>query len=205
MSPVTVAEKGRRSPRPGNWLHDKESFFKYMTREAALATIDKGCLRWSSPQSFNDPFDMQFNLGSDFDDTKLRPLVLESLWKAHYLPDGFVVGNELGQFIDAHRSDFPKLSREDFDREYGEAFEEYRQKWPSLISELNSTLRDGIKGVKVLCLSDRRDSIVMWSHYAESHEGVVLEFACVPERDSVWGVATPVKYGDIPPMFERNS
>lgn len=42
----------------------------------------------------------------------------------------------------------------------------------------------------------------MWSHYAQMHEGVVFELACVPERDSVWGAAMPVKYGDMPPIYD---
>jgi hypothetical protein len=46
----------------------------------------------------------------------------------------------------------------------------------------------------------------MWSHYAQLHEGVVLELACIPELDSVWGSATPVSYSHImPPAFEDES
>ena len=59
-----------------------------------------------------------------------------------------------------------------------------------------------MKDTKVLCLVERQDNILMWSHYAQMHQGVVFELACVPERDSVWGAAMPVKYGDMPPIFD---
>jgi hypothetical protein len=44
----------------------------------------------------------------------------------------------------------------------------------------------------------------MWSHYSNFHSGAVLELACVPERDSVWGAAMPVKYGDMKPAFDAD-
>lgn len=34
------------------------------------------------------------------------------------------------------------------------------------------------------------------------HQGVVIELACVPERDSAWGAAMRVSYGEMPPIFD---
>lgn len=63
------------------------------------------------------------------------------------------------------------------------------------------TWRKHFSVYKVLCLSERNDSILMWSHYAENHTGVVLRLACLEETDSSWTVAMPINYTDRMPRF----
>jgi hypothetical protein len=192
--------------RPRHWGHDRGSFFKYTTRNAALAILDSCALRWSSPSIFNDPFDMQFDLYVDIDQERVRRLTIDSLWNAFYSPEGMPAGNPLGQFIRKYRPMFPKLSREEFDREFGEQIREMCGRLPAHVAELNSQFQEALKASKVLCLSERHDSVLMWSHYAQLHEGVVLELACIPELDSAWGSAMRVLYSHImPPAFQDES
>jgi hypothetical protein len=190
-----------RGDRPALWLHDRDSFYKYTTRDAALAILNNRSLRWSSPKNFNDPFDMQFDLqGRDAYD-EVRQRALDALWDAHYSLDEIPVGNQLGQVINAFRSKFPELSRREFNREFGEALDKSLQASAAGISETNSKLKELIEDTKILCLSESHTSVLMWSHYAELHRGVVLEIACIPELDSVWGVASPVSYSDEMPLL----
>ena len=49
-------------------------FFKYMSRDAALATLQNGTLRWSTPPTLNDPFDMQFAFQLRIDKEVARPV-----------------------------------------------------------------------------------------------------------------------------------
>ncbi len=173
-----------------------------MAPDAALKVLNSSSLRWSSPDSFNDPFDMRFDLHVDIDHARVRNLTLKSLWDAHYSSEGVTVGNALGQLIRSWRAAFPKLSRDEFDKEFGEAIDESLRKLPLLVDDSNPTFQNTMRDVKVLCLSERNDSILMWSHYAQMHQGVVFELACVPERDSDWGAAMPVNYGDMPSIFD---
>jgi DUF2971 family protein len=191
-----------RMDRPKNWLHDRESFFKYMAPDAALKVLNSSSLRWSSPDSFNDPFDMGFDLHVDIDHARVRKLTLKSLWDAHYSSEEVPAGNDFGRLIRASKGTFPKLPREEFDLQFAEGIDESLRKLPSLIDEFNPVFQKAMKEAKVLCLSERNDSILMWSHYGQMHQGVVFELACVPERDSVWGAAMPVKYGDMPPIYD---
>jgi DUF2971 family protein len=192
--------------RPSNWLHDQESFFKYTTRSTAHAILDSGTLRWSSPNTFNDPFDMQFDLYVDIDEERITRRTIDSLWTAFYSPEGIEAGNPFGDWIKRYRSGFPKLSRDAFGTEFGELIRGLCRRLPAHVSELNSRFQEGMKHAKVLCLSERRDSVLMWSHYTHLHEGVVFEFACVPELDSAWGSAMRVTYSDVmPPAFDDES
>lgn len=191
-----------RVNRPKNWLHDKGSFFKYMAPDGAVKVLNNRSLRWSSPASFNDPFDLRFDLQADINHAKVRELTLKALWDAHYSLEGIPVGNDFGQLIRACRTAFPKLTREQFDREFGEAVDESLRKLRTLVDESNLTFQTAMRDTKVLCLTERPDSILMWSHYAQMHQGVVFELACVPERDSAWGAALPVRYGDMPKIYD---
>jgi hypothetical protein len=55
---------------------------------------------------------------------------------------------------------------------------------------------------RVYCLSARFDSTLMWSHYANNHRGVCLEFRCDNE---VFGPAMKVNYADDYPVFDFTS
>lgn len=39
----------------------------------------------------------------------------------------------------------------------------------------------------------------MWSHYADSHKGVVIRFRVIPELQTAFCAASPVKYSEMPP------
>ena len=190
---------------PSHWRHQRRTFFKYVTYETAWAILRSHTLRWSNPRTFNDPFDMQFSLHSSFDRSALIPKVLGRLREQHYSSLEVIQGNELGRLIAAYRSAFPKMPREEFDLEFRatliESFERLADRMPSLDAEFQELLLDA----KVLCLSEQPDSLLMWSHYAQLHRGIVLELACVPELDSVWGAAMKVKYySEIPPFCDED-
>src|SRR5262245_13045540 len=60
--------------RPG-----ERSFFKYATADTVLAILRSGVVRYSSPLTFNDPFDVQSGLHFDFDLSTLHGRLLDRL------------------------------------------------------------------------------------------------------------------------------
>ena len=178
--------------------------FKYTTSKTALAILTTGTMRWSAPYVFNDPFDLQFDMPLIIKDAaRMRRAILDYLWKAHYSPDGLPAGNILGELIRQVRPIFPKMSRKEFDKQFGEAVDIANARLPSLIEQFYPQFNALMKDVKILCLSDRNESILMWSHYSDCHQGAVLEFSCVPEVDTPWGAAIPVKYAEMPLVYDE--
>jgi hypothetical protein len=57
----------------------ERSFFKYAAPDTVLAILNSQMVRYSSPGSFNDPFDVQSGLHFDFDLTTLHGKVLDRL------------------------------------------------------------------------------------------------------------------------------
>ena len=192
--------------RPALWSHDKDHFFKYVTRTTARAILANTTLRWSSPVQFNDPFDIQFDLHIDIGRESLKAKALDALWGAHYSDKPITAGNVLGGVIALFKGRFPSLPREEFDKEFGESFDEGFDNVQRTLPETHAQLREIMRTSKILCLSEVNNNILMWSHYAEQHQGVVLQLRCVAELDSAWGVAKPVQYSKrMPRLFDEET
>jgi hypothetical protein len=187
--------------RRPNWSHDRMHFYKYVSRSTARTILEHNSLRWSTSHYFNDPFDIQFDLHVIVDRAAVKASVLEKLWDAHYGNNPKNPVNALGMLIAAFRGRFPKLSKEEFNREFGEAIEESLQKGEKNIPRHQEEIRRFMADTKVLCLSEISDNLLMWSHYAEKHAGLVLRLRCMSELDSAWGAAKPVQYLDQMPRL----
>ena len=58
-----------------------------------------------------------------------------------------------------------------------------------------------MRKTKVLCLIDRIDSVQQWSHYADEHYGVALQFQSAANGQSPWAEARKVDYVDSMPLL----
>lgn len=174
--------------------NSQEFFYKYMTRATARVVLEQRTLRWSTPGTLNDPYDVQFNVHLGIDRAAVKAAALQTLWDAHYGDNPPVMPNALGQVIGLVRGLFPRLSREEFDREYGEAIDEGLAGLERRIPETQTLVREFLATCKILCLTELPDNVLMWTHYAERHQGIVLRFKSVDGLDSPWKVARPVEY-----------
>lgn len=162
-------------------------------------------LRWSSPTLFNDPFDMQFDLHIKFDLESLKKKVLEGLWRLHYEDAEPDPNNILGLLVAAFRGPFPKLTREQFEAEFGPTVDASAAKILELLPSEQDRARRVLADIKLLCLAETPDNILMWSHYSDQHRGAVIEVCCRPEFDSAWGAAMPVRYCvDMPLLMDED-
>lgn len=65
--------------------------------------------------------------------------------------------------------------------------------------EINYELKNHLKGQRILCVSETKDNVVMWSHYADNHTGVVLRLQCIDEIDNTLLAAKRIDYKrDLP-------
>ena len=61
----------------------------------------------------------------------------------------------------------------------------------SALQELKEHWLNTLDKKRVICVSEEPDIIPMWNHYADGYKGLVLEFECLDELDSVWLLANP--------------
>lgn len=177
-------------------------FYKYVTAGTAKIVISTKTLRWSSPPTLNDPFDMQFAFQLRLDRATARAMALEKSWQHHY---GALLDrplNKLGRVIRRLRGEFPQLSREEFDQEFGETIDASMDNTERKIVNFNATVQAIFARDKILCLSDEPDNILMWSYYAQNHAGAVLRFTD-ETPDNPLTQAQRVRYVDkMPSLFD---
>jgi hypothetical protein len=179
------------------------TYFKYMTAEVAKITLINHTLRWSSPLLFNDPFDVQrdFDLGFNIEELK-EPLVNEmlNLISAEEIPDisskpriEYLVNrlrkDDCTDIRNVIITELPQLIDMGIQRSKN-SYNDIKEQWSKFIPEF-----------RILCLSEVCDNSLMWSHYSDSHKGVVFELQCINDLDSPWLIAQPVTYQDSPPIL----
>ena len=78
-------------------------------------------------------------------------------------------------------------------------FNVLQQNNQSLIDKIQNDFR----GYGVFCTSKNKNSLLMWSHYADHHRGVVFEFIPDELRASALLISRPVKYMRERPLIYR--
>lgn len=123
-------------------------------------------VRFTQPGDFNDPFEFRPRIQSAASDDEMRAYVEE-----HF---DTLVDQELGA-----------LARLVAGTNVREALLKQKARIPELFRLLQPQLLRGVApaidallnlNVGVLCLSEVRDSILMWGHYTDSHRGLVVGF-----------------------------
>jgi hypothetical protein len=175
-----------------------------MSRATGRIVMENQTLRWSTPRTLNDPYDLQFDLRTDIDREAVKSAALPKLWNAFYGDQPVPVGNRLGAVIREIREVFPKLTREEFDRQYGEAMDESLSGLERGLPEIQQEIRSIMADSKLLCLTEAPDNKLMWAHYAEHNQGAVLGFRSVQGLDSPYESARPVEYLDEMPLLIDN-
>ena len=185
--------------------HDKEFFYKFTSIGTARKILENGSFRYSSPLSFNDPFDMQSELYFNFQTSDLPRLVANEV-------DALVCGRRL-ESIDSS-SDWgksiimlqeqhqkKKYRREHLDYLVEPLIHDISSEIEITRSKYNEHMRKSLETMRVFCVADHNESILMWSHYADYHTGVCFKLKVLPEQDNPICVAKEVNYLAEPPSF----
>jgi hypothetical protein len=185
--------------------HDQEYFYKFTSMDTANLILKNGSFRYSSPASFNDPFDIQTELYFDFEIKDFPRLVTNEI-------DALVCGRRVAAFDGS--SDWCKaivmLQEQNKKGKYRRNHLDFLVEplVHILSNEIEITRKkynehwcNQLKKLRVFCLSAHNQSILMWSHYAQYHTGVCFKLKVLPEKDNSICAAKKVDYLPDPPSF----
>jgi len=51
-----------------------------------------------------------------------------------------------------------------------------------------------LRSMRVFCVSEVHDDLLMWAHYADCHRGAVIQLRCIPEKDTALCAARRIDY-----------
>jgi hypothetical protein len=149
--------------------------YKYQAPSpTAIDNIRKRCLWFSKPKHFNDPFDCEINYRiTDITDSVLQA-ALDELEKERLEAKAFQE-----RFIREGNTDWKKMMEltRKLPTHVTNAEKNSDERNAALkLKAISATLRMLGESLGVSCFSEEKDSILMWSHYADKHQGFCLEF-----------------------------
>jgi hypothetical protein len=164
--------------------------YKYRPWNAwAKNIISTGELWYAKMDSFNDPFEGRFYIDSDLSVVEAVALATQLGMSRKKEVD---FGRQLYSWGDISDDILSNVLL--FDADYGlKCQPEFQDKLKAKIP----SIEDYYRNVGVLSLAADCDSILMWSHYANNHEGVCLEFDV---RGPECSYLKPVSYADSYPV-----
>lgn len=179
--------------------------FKYVTPSTGRKIIENGTLRWSTPPTLNDPFDMQFAFQLRIDRRAVRAMALDKMWQ-HFF--GELLNQPLtewGRMIRQRRGELTRcMSREEFskDPEFADVVDETIDMTEKNMAQTSATILRMFENDKILCLSDIPDSILMWSYYAQNHAGMVLRFTDATPNNPLARAQRVIYVDQMPSLFD---
>jgi hypothetical protein len=141
----------------------------------SIANLEKSMIWCSKPDHFNDPFDTSFPISWELSDHALLEIYRD------------VFSN------DPQKDKFDSLYLTD-----GIVNQHFREDFISMGDSIITDILSMIQNSGIACFSESHTNILMWSHYANSHKGMCLEF--MPQLAG-WDRIFPVVYSNHPPLF----
>lgn len=178
--------------------HNLPHLFKYTSVETAQKVISTQSFRWSSPLNFNDPFDHQTGFAFKFTGTELGSAL-------EFIAESAIFGlapfnppykTTYGEALRQMRAISSKLPRAEVMSQIRDGSVQIADDFPLHCDKLNEEIISSLTHSRVLCLSETGDNVVMWSHYADKHRGVVFKLRRLEEMDHRFLIARKVTYTD---------
>lgn len=171
----------------------KATIFKYLSEEGAISTIKDNSILLRTPSEFNDPFDCYYYISKKERRKSFKLFMNYQFFKVLYKE--MVVDNKklaLGKLNDkvllsnlkliakSVKSNKKYKSMPDIGIYYRiakylshKSDDEYKKDFDKMIDGIVDKI---MHHILVSCFSLRNDSILMWSHYAQSHRGACVEY-----------------------------
>ncbi|MBA2882071.1 hypothetical protein HNR65_002405 [Desulfosalsimonas propionicica] len=170
--------------------------------EYSLKNLDEDTVWLSSAAYYNDPFECCTKVDFEALSRAMRPTSIDEVLKKTHVEENLSVeeieeakasNDPLRTFAYAllEKHDGQKLKKHDDAVELlMEAFREIN------VEQFQKINRDAQTGTKVCSFSERKDSPVMWAHYANKHTGFCIEYDVNrwPPRGKLRRVLYPVIY-----------
>jgi hypothetical protein len=148
----------------------------YKFNERATSVIVNHHIYFAHADQFNDPFDCRIRFSHDGTDED---------WKAY--------------FRESLPRDFPRLTPVQIEEMIEKKVRDPLFRDEKKLDELDETVREHhLNEVGICSLSADPTQILMWSHYADSHQGCCLEFSTAHKS---FYLAFPVQYPPAYPNF----
>ncbi|MCG3727509.1 DUF2971 domain-containing protein [Vibrio cincinnatiensis] len=165
-----IRSKGNESSNKVNHEEsDPEAYYKYMNQSTLRLLLKNKTIKFTNPLKFNDPMDSTVP-DIVLDANRLNEKLI-SMVKEKYPNYFFKYQHKLRLYLNRKKIKWVK--------EFGLISEELLNGWSGFINKF-----------RILSLTIEPDNLIMWSHYADQHRGVVVKF----KKNPSFGCPKKVNY-----------
>ncbi|MCU8430804.1 DUF2971 domain-containing protein [Vibrio vulnificus] len=141
---------------------------------------------WAAkPTTFNDPFDCAVSLYPELDGTTLIKLLMDSV----------------DQFVEDEEKREATLTTLKHALDDPDSLDTKDERFTEMVNTLRRINEEAIKHIGVVSLSAIEDNMLMWSHYAQQHQGFCVEFKRDKNNSLGSKKTLPVRYTHKLPQF----
>jgi hypothetical protein len=183
--------------------HDRDYFYKYVTKDVAKAIIRNHTLRWSCPLEFNDPFDHRYAFIDESRLESITDLIIQRfetyIWERDDIrfDETTFWGPTLLQF----RKKRDSIPREELRKSAAAIRQQTIENGRRALIEWSQVTELMLLQTRVLCLAEQNDNLLMWAHYGSAHTGAVIKLNAIDDLDVPLLVAKQVRYSDEYPSL----
>lgn len=154
--------------------HAPESLVKFCSADSAKTILKSQSLRWSAPNLYTDPFELNHETGLNFDPHVLLQGAIQAATAMIFAKDKPVgntpLVNAIRRWRDEERFDSPEEA-EDVLRELLSQMVDQRQQ---AIDQMMADWRRFTRSVRICSFSAKPDNLAAWQMYAERHCGAAI-------------------------------
>jgi len=180
-------------------------FYKYVNPDVGKLILRSRRMRWSSPKLFNDDYDCFYSIAPKFDmDAVLKKVMKLMAEKITQEEDPVFHPNApSASFLRFFRLGFKGRSAQDVEKILsGEGdTKEYLKNFRALCDEVEEQWKNERNDLRILCVCEDYRNQLLWTKYADHHQGIALELEAKRELDSALLAAVEVEYTEDPPAL----
>jgi len=141
------------------------NLYKYQAiTDYSIDALEKRKWWYSSPSSFNDPFEFKLIIPDAGSINKVKNI---DRVREHFAQDIIERGGVSIEDKNTSPEEIVKLVKDHLQKQYSDE---------RLVELLVGRYQNDLYGLGVVSLTENNDDILMWSHYATFHKGICLEF-----------------------------
>ncbi len=177
--------------------------YKYGSADSIYKILETLKIKATRADEFNDPFDTLTEIDFGFNLDKFPIALFREIDKLifsekepEFEEDDFLTRSILSLHKQRH-----KLKKKDIEPLIEKVSRPILNNLKEMIKKDNEEWREFLLSWRIVSLSEVRDSLLLWSHYANNHKGAIIGFRCVPQIDSAFCAAIRVDYASKKPTL----
>jgi hypothetical protein len=153
-----------------------ETLAKFCTADTARKILSSHSLRWSAPNLFGDPFELNHQTSLSFDPHVMLDAVLRSAIGMIFSPDEPRGNSPLATVIRRWRDEERFANAEEAEEVLRELMGRMVDLRQVEIDELMTDWRRFTRQLRICCFSAKTDNLACWQRYSDNHRGLVIRF-----------------------------